>query len=144
MGKQSQKRLVSKGRYIWLIGNKVGLYSLVSLLLGIGLIGALLTLVSSVQVWMGNQAINSCIPPICFAITYPILWSARSLFRKATAIEPVQPVTERNAHRLPQKLTIVRSSEIPPTEQQAELLRAAQTGQETPPEQLLRAVAGDE
>ncbi|HLK57424.1 MAG TPA: hypothetical protein VKU00_12715 [Chthonomonadaceae bacterium] len=51
----------------------------------------------------------------------------------------MEPITDHNAHLLPLMETLVRGSDLPPTEQQNELLRAVQQGQETPTEQLLRA-----
>ena len=39
----------------------------------------------------------------------------------------------------PPEDTLLRASDLPPSHQQAELLRAAKPGQETPPEELLRA-----
>jgi hypothetical protein len=64
---------------------------------------------------------------------------ARNLFREAKAIERVAPITRHNTGHLPAAETLVRASDLPPSHQQAELLRAAPQGSETPAEELLRA-----
>ncbi len=53
------------------------------------------------------------------------------------------PVTRHKTGDLPEVETLVRASDLPPSHQQAELLRAAQPGQETSPEELLRATQGN-
>lgn len=77
-------------------------------------------------------------------LAYGFFWCAREAFFKATSIEEVAPITERNAHLLPTEETLLRGSSPPPTVQQAELLRAIQAGQETAKEELLRATTGEE
>jgi len=54
-------------------------------------------------------------------------------------MKPVALLTKHNTGDLPEVETLVRASDLPPLHQQAELLRAAQPKQETPPEELLRA-----
>lgn len=71
------------------------------------------------------------------------LWCAKSLFREAKQIAPVALLTKASLNRLPDAEALVRASGIPPAQQCAELLRAAQNGKETPPEELLRAVQED-
>ena len=61
---------------------------------------------------------------------------------RARTIEPIVQVTRHNTGSLPEVETLVRASDLPPSHQQAELLRAAQPVQETPPEELLRATQG--
>jgi hypothetical protein len=72
-------------------------------------------------------------------ICLTIMWVGQAMFTKARKIEPVELVTRHNTGHLSEVETLVRGSDRPPTDQQAELLRAAGQGAETPPEQLLRA-----
>jgi len=64
------------------------------------------------------------------------------LFKKEGKIERVVPITQHNTSSLPPAESLVRASSIPPS-QQAELLRSAQYGEETPAEELLRASTTD-
>ena len=66
-------------------------------------------------------------------------WAARYLFREAREIAPVALLTKSSAKHLPEVETLVRGSARPTTAERAELLRAAQYGKKTPPEELLRA-----
>ena len=61
----------------------------------------------------------------------------------ARALSSVELVTESGSHLLPLQDTLLRGSDLPPTGQQAELLRAAQAGLETPAEELLRSSSGE-
>ena len=153
--KKPQKRIVSKERYVQVMGKKVGFYSIAVCSLGIGSISLLYMFsvwCNAVNAYVRNDVHTYHVANDTLGNFWPFLfgwfvlwmWISRKLFRDGKAIEPVQPITERNTHLLPLQDTLVRSSDLPPSEQQAELLRAVQTGQETPPEQLLRSVAGDE
>lgn len=57
---------------------------------------------------------------------------------RLTGDESVIPFTEQAVNQLPEDETLVRASEEPPAHQGDFLLRAAQGGQETQEEQLLR------
>ena len=78
---------------------------------------------------------------ICSLIT---LWYGTTLFNAAAQIRPVELISKHNAKYLPEVKTLVRGSDPPTVDQQAELLRVAGHGQQIPPEQLLRAVQGEE
>jgi hypothetical protein len=98
-----------------------------------------------------NADLNAHPIPIGFAPRYLVgggllgglcmlgLWSAKVLLKRVEKIEPVGLITRHNTGNLPEVETLVRGSDIPVVVQQAELLRAAGQGLETPPEQLLRA-----
>ena len=73
------------------------------------------------------------------AIGIAVLRLGADLFDKADNIEPVELITKHNTGHLPEIETLVRSSDRPTTDQQAELLRAARVEKQTPPEELLRA-----
>ena len=56
-----------------------------------------------------------------------------------TDVTEVTFIAPKTALVLPPEESLLRPSDLPPSHQQAELLRAAKPGQETPPEELLRA-----
>jgi hypothetical protein len=63
----------------------------------------------------------------------------KMLFKYTKEIPPVQLITHHNTGQLPEVETLVRASDLPTSHQQANLLRAAPQGSETPAEELLRA-----
>ncbi|HLK59172.1 MAG TPA: hypothetical protein VKU00_21600 [Chthonomonadaceae bacterium] len=143
--KNPPKRLVSKGQYVWVMGKKAGLYSLSGLAFVLGLLGfgtAVFRFTLLLAHGFGKAVIFQ-LSDLIYLI--PILGSAalylssKLLIKKANAVEQVDPITDRTAYLLPLEETLVRGSDLPPIEQQAELLRAVQTEQETPQEELLRA-----
>ena len=67
------------------------------------------------------------------------IYKSANMFAKIEGMEPVALLTKENAKHLPETETLVRPSDLPPSHLQAELLRAAPQGSETPPEELLRA-----
>jgi hypothetical protein len=69
------------------------------------------------------------------------LFGAVKTWQGAKKVEPVALLTKHNTGQLPEVKTLIRASDVPPLHQQAELLRAAQHGNETPAEELLRATA---
>ena len=69
--------------------------------------------------------------------------AARHWFKESKQTAPVALLTKSSAKFLPEVETLVRGSDRPATAEQAELLRAAGQGAETPAEQLLRAVRGE-
>ena len=145
-----QKRIVSKRQYVQALGKKVGFYSFSSLALiggsigfGLALYAFLVNVSGAGNHFFLHSAVLAPLSMVLIPVFIIIAGVSIPLMKRAKAIEPVQPVTDRNAHLLPLQDTLVRSSDIPTTVQQAELLRATQN-QETPPEELLRSVAGDE
>ncbi len=58
---------------------------------------------------------------------------------KVVEIDPGTPLTHANTAHLPAPDTLVRASSEPTQAQQTVLLRAVAAGQQTPPEQLVRA-----
>jgi hypothetical protein len=68
------------------------------------------------------------------------MWGAKSLYDHGKKIKSVTLITRHNTGDLPEVETLVRASDLPPSHQQAELLRGvALPSSETPPEELLRA-----
>jgi len=127
------KRLVSKGKYLQAVGKKVGLCCLAGLL-----VSAAIYLLTSPATWL-NHAQSNGVSLVLGAITILALWCSLRLFEKGRQIEPGRPLTDHTVHLLPPEETLVRASDIPPSLQPTELLRAVQTDSETPPEELLRA-----
>jgi len=78
------------------------------------------------------------------AFSFPLAWRmkrfAEKTMQEAQKKLDVVPLTRANIGDLPASHTLVRASQEPPPSQKAELLRAAQFGQETPADELLRAV----
>jgi len=67
------------------------------------------------------------------------LWMSKMLLDENRHIEPVALLTKSTAKHLPEADTLVRGADRPMPDQQTELLRAAGSCTQTPPEQLLRA-----
>jgi len=144
MSKKPQRRLVSKGQYARLITTRAailllslacvfaGLYTMVKMAESEGqhrhskpgLMGAFLDL------------LVCTVPGVCCPIMFV---GAFQLFKKERTIERVAPITRHSTSFLPPQESLVRASDLPPSQQQAELLRAAPRGSETPTEELLRA-----
>jgi hypothetical protein len=77
---------------------------------------------------------------ICAYITVGLIQSTRKYHVEALQVPNVLPVT---ANTLPAEEILVRAAEEPPVAQSTVLLRAAQRGQETPQEELLRMSQGE-
>jgi len=127
------KQLVSKRKYLQATGKKVGLCCLAGLMVSVAIY-----LLTSQATWL-NHAQSNGTSLLFGAITIFAFWCSLRLFEKGRQIEPGRPLTDHTVHLLPPEETLVRASDIPPSLQQTELLRAVQIGSETPPEELLRA-----
>jgi len=138
MSEKPGKRLASKGRYAWLMTARAILVLVlipVSLVLAYSILGLLVNVFNMSD----PDSIGNC---ILFAIGISATcFSIRSIIREEKKIERVVPITKRTTSSLPPEETLVRASDLPPSHQQAELLRAAQAGQETSREELLRATS---
>jgi hypothetical protein len=83
-----------------------------------------------------------CVPFVILAAWAeygPLLSAIYQSFKDAWNVESVRVVTPRNHHIAPAAHSLVRASDLPPSQPQAELLRAAKTGSGTPAPELLRA-----
>lgn len=154
MSEKPRKRLVGWAEYAATLGKKGANYSLavfcacVSCLLacfGIGLFFYSIGLLSRSREFGANYGELGFQFLVCsgFLIGFCIagMWVAVSLWKKGKQIEPVSPITHHNTGNLPAVETLVRASDSPPTDLPAQLLRVARHGQETPPEELLRATS---
>lgn len=141
MSEKAGKWLVSKGRYCMGIGIKISL-SAISVASAVGALAGVLFCVITMM-WSIFRSdymfpLPEYIPIFCgiiFLLCFSIqawLWQRR--------IKPVISRTSYNTGDLPEVETLVRASDLPPSDQQAELLRGvALPSSETPPEELLRA-----
>jgi len=140
------KRLVGLIEYLEKISEKAETYAFAS---GFGCAGVILLLCSVIGIVAGGLnaykgVIDSAIlvwagSAVAAGLGLGALWCAKYLFNEARQIAPVALLTKASLNHLPEIETLVRPSDLPPTHQQAELLRAAPQGIETPPEELLRA-----
>jgi len=141
MIEKPQKRLVSRNRYVQVMGWKLSLFAV-----GAGaIVGGL---ISGFAVM--NEIVISLVYPhetrftlldcTAFAVGAGMLLMCGAFtYRKSHTIAAVELTTPKNAHLLPVQETLVRASDQLPSQPQTELLRAALYGKETPAEQLLRA-----
>jgi hypothetical protein len=145
MNEKPQKRLVSKRIYVGLMVGRTTLI-LVSVLFAIVGFAAVV-----LSYWINSTGWHYWIPStwlhtegVC-AMTAPVMiFIAFRLYKRERKIERVELITTQNAHLLPPKESLVRASNMPPSQQQAELLRTAQYGKETHAEELLRATTTNE
>ncbi len=76
---------------------------------------------------------------LLFCVSAGMFFAAFRFYTNEQKVKRVVPITKRSSHLLPPEETLVRPSDLPRSHQQAELLRAATHGSETPAEELLRA-----
>lgn len=144
MSDKPQKRLVSKGQYLKTIGDRGVTYAS-----GVfyGLLGVTFLLLSLFS--FGYFFFIACLGSIdsfllgigvlLLILSMAAFWGCKSCFWRATESEDVAPITRHNTGNLPAAETLVRASNLPPSQHQTELLRAAQYGKESPVGELLRA-----
>ena len=152
MEPKTGKRIVSKRAYVKAQGKRsvlaVGAIVLwVATIVGIWLIGLFLFQAIS-GVSRSDSMVIAFMPYFVIIIfvtgtvTLLLALSAKSVTKTARAIDPGVPLTRANTADMPAPDTLVRASTEPLQAQQSVLLRAAAEGQETPPEQLVRASMG--
>ena len=124
-------QLVSQGRYVWVLTGK--------------------TILESVSLLLHTSGVILVPPTVILMVIMPIAGLFLGLFaaglmaiafhlsKTTKSINSVTPMTPHIFRLLPLEQTLVRAAEAPPSEQQAELLRPAGQGSETPSAQLLRA-----
>ncbi len=140
MSEKPKKRLVSKGRYCMGIGMKISL-SAISVASAVGAVAGVLFCVITMMWSIFRSDYMFPLPeyiPIFCGIIFLLCFSLQAWLWQRR-IKPVISRTSYNTGDLPASETLVRASNRPPSHQQSELLRAAQLGAETLPEELLRA-----
>ena len=143
--KKTGRRIVSKGRYIFIKSLAVCLSGgIFACMVGI------LLLLANVAYTYGDgdlfvlyygAALRTC------KIFVPLLVFSAFLLRLGSrnswqTVHTINPLTRANTADLPAPDSLVRASSEPMQAQEAVLLRAAAEGQETPPEQLVRPARG--
>ena len=131
MSEKPQKRLVSKGRYVWLMTGRTTLLSAAVIFASVGIFSLVLAVICAAHDW-GMEPTYKIVGTVLVLLAF-------ELYRKERTVERAAPITMRTTSILSPEETLVRASDLPPTHQQAELLRAAPQGSETPLEELLRA-----
>ncbi|MCW3100275.1 MAG: hypothetical protein JWL77_5893 [Chthonomonadaceae bacterium] len=148
MSEVSQKQLVSKRRYVWLMVRRclLACCSILCPFIALAFMFASLMLGFCVLVppagmeWRLAAAVLTLITALCM-VAFGVL--AIRLMKQEEKTVSVAPITRRNARHLPPQENLVRASDVRPTQQHAELLRASLYGKTTPSEELLRATVKD-
>jgi hypothetical protein len=130
MSEKPQKRLVSKGQYAWSMTGRATLLSAAVIFASVGIFSLVLAVICAAHGWNMESTYG--------IISTVLVLLAFGLYRKERTVERVAPITKHTITLTPES-TLVRPSALPPSQEQAELLRAAQYGKETPAEELLRA-----
>lgn len=143
MEPKTGKRIVSKGRYIKLMGMRLSLLACGAVCMLVGGVAAILGVMEGVNdVIRGSVGTNFSLPSangfyatclVCFLV------GVCCVFLGEKVKEDVTPLIRANIANLPAPDSLVRASSEPIQAQEAVLLRAAVKGQETPPEKLVRA-----
>ena len=136
------KRIVSPGEYVQGHGKRAGLgllgacLSFLAFLFAVSAVGDFITALTHIsRVYQGLSGGLAW-----GGLAYLFSWMGKRSLGHFHNIDPGVPFTHANTAHLPSGESLVRASSEPMQAQQAVLLRAAAEGQETPPEQLVRAV----
>ena len=149
MEPKAGKRIVSKGRYIKLLGMRLSLLSCGAVCMIVGSVAALLGIVVGVDDvirQVGGPEFPLLAPNGYYiACLVCLLIGVRCTFLGEKVEEAVVPLTRANTANLPAPDSLVRASSEPLQTQEAVLLRAAAgEKQERHEEQLVRASVGME
>ena len=152
MHPKTGKRIVSKGEYAASVGWKSSLSAFGVGVMGVGIVGIVIAgfltidaLGAAIKDHISDD-INIAAADLLIigGVSALIFWAGRKTVRKAKQIDAGTLLTRANTANLPAPDSLVRASAEPLQAQQAVLLRAAAQGNETPPEQLVRASVGQE
>ena len=147
---QTNKRIVSKDEYVACVARREAKRwgSVVLAIAGaacfVCTLGSAVGMLYALDfVWKGLFLLSIT---LSFPAGYALFKFAEKNLQEAVVKLDVVPLTRANMGDLPALDTLVRASQAPAQtdEQQAELLRAAQYGRETPAEELLRASTNQE
>jgi hypothetical protein len=143
MNEKPGKRLVTWNYYFGMLSKKViacaliGFFGFIAFV-AFRLAGTLLWGAFEPE-WRSTLGLWVVLAGLLCAVGSVTLWGGFRMLTNVKNAEKIAPITRHNTGDLPEVETLVRSSDLRPSHQQAELLRAAKPGQETPPEELLRA-----
>jgi hypothetical protein len=135
MKKKRRKRLVSTWKYVWVTTWRA-IFGTASAFFY--LLGGLTLLLAAFILWFEPMVgcVWGCIAAFLMSVGF-------CLSRTRRSIKPVAPITRHTVNLLPAEEILVRPSDAPPSQQEAELLRAAMHGHATPAEEMLRATSTD-
>jgi hypothetical protein len=143
MNEKPLKHLVHKGRYVWVMTLRATLMSTAVLLLIFGVTAIILSYwinSTGLYYWLGSTGLQT--EQFCALVAPAIIFLAFRVYKWERHIERVKLITTQNLDLIPPEDCLVRASDLPPSQQKAELLRAVRQGAETPAEELLRAGQG--
>lgn len=148
MEQKTGKQIVSKGRYAVNLGSKLALTSFGVIVF---LIGGFCFVCTCGLFGMGLVRFKwSELPLLVFIILFmgglsvALLYFGVGAVKEAKETDSGLPLTRSNTADLPGADSLVRASSEPVQVQQTILLRAASEGSQTPSEELVRAVNGQE
>ena len=138
MSEKPPKRLVGKLEYMGILCAKgtntavSGAFMIAGAVLALGALVAFL--------FVGDYGIWSLLTGgVLGLLGYACVRISEDINQDSRQMERVALLTKHNTGELPEVESLVRASDVPASQQQTELLRAAQHGKVTPPEELLRA-----
>ena len=149
MEPKTDKRVVSKGAYAAAVGNKAALSSFGVSMMFIGFFGILSVCLIAVLLLFNRPALDTLLLLVLFVGVVGtgsgvLVTIGMHSVQEAKQAETGIPFTRANIANLPAPESLVRASAEPVQAQESVLLRAAIQGHDTPPEQLMRAVNGQE
>jgi len=123
---------VHKGEYAWLMAGRTTLLSVSAFGFLVAMLFTVATLSLLSSLYIGLAAVCALVGAGAWYLTY-------YFYKTERKVERVAPITRRTTSSLPPGETLLRAANLPSSNYQAELLRAAGQGSETPSEELLRA-----
>ena len=153
---QTGSRIVSKSEYVKAHTERAALRLFGTLLIFVMIFCGLVTTTAAVifvvtaifamsgHADIGVSLVSCCVTLFCAALTNGCWRTMEAAAIQADNIHPGIPLTRASAADLLPPDTLVRASSEPVQAQEAVLLRAAEEGLPTPPEQLVRAVSETE
>jgi hypothetical protein len=141
---KSGKRIVSKGKYLVNTGKKATLSSFGAVVFLLGIVSAVIICFKVVPVfWSSPNAITGLLLVLILGGgSSALIYLGRKAVKEGKELDTGVPFTRANTADLPPADSLVRASDEPVQEQKTILLRAATHGQETRPEELVRAAVG--
>jgi len=136
------RRLVTKRKYLTVMGLKLTLNTLATAAVAAGVLSvinfvcwiviAYVSQKDTLRMWLGCNLLS-------VGISLLFLLGAL-MFKTSNLIEPVEVITSQNAHRLPLQETLVRVSDIPVADSGADLPRVPHFSHEPLQDEMLRTL----
>lgn len=146
---KTRKRIVSKGEYVANTGKKAALASYGTTVFLTGIAASAITLFLIMRLLWNLRAVESTsgitlivlLTGITGSASYALFCYGKKALKEGKDLDAGIPLTRANTGDLPAVDSLVRASQEPIEGQENFLLRAAQHGQGTPSEQMVRASA---